>query len=358
MNIYYICSCQYDNLGDLVINKMLVEELSRYGVVYVDFYSSPEEFKKYIISNSNVVDIATAFNFSLQSIHISSFIKLYSFIKRHKIMLLTHSPGPRINSSFKARVFNMVLNIILVLCGAKHVYIGNCFSAALFKGIKLPRTVFPVYYLRSNESVAYAKAFFPPQKVNYIPDMCFLLSEHNERHNFEKTVAFDFRPESSNWATTLNDCKTLASYFIKSGYKVVLYYQVQSDKEFVERLYQEIESSDVIYKRRIVWYDDLSFYKSVSAVVSNRLHSLLLAGAFGAYPIGVISENEKTIKIKHVFESAFSGRDPLIFDVQQLVKTDIDDIIKNHRASIINEYDQNTVLCRQTIHELIRESFV
>jgi polysaccharide pyruvyl transferase WcaK-like protein len=158
---------------------------------------------------------------------------------------------------------------------------------------------------------------------------------------------------SADWDGMINECKELASYFIQSGYKVVLYYQVKSDKAFVERLYQEIKRDGVIYKREMVWYDDLSFYKTISAVVSNRLHSLLLGGAFGAYPVCVCNYNEKTIKIKHVFESAFSDSLPLLFDVQGLLKTNINNLISNNLDSFINEYDFNTALCKEIIKQLV-----
>ena len=37
-NFYFLCITQPSNLGDLIINKMLVDELCRYGKVYVDAY--------------------------------------------------------------------------------------------------------------------------------------------------------------------------------------------------------------------------------------------------------------------------------------------------------------------------------
>ncbi|WP_373941208.1 hypothetical protein OEG92_15795 [Polaribacter sejongensis] len=36
MKIYFLVATQHDNLGDLLINKMLINEISKYGTVYVD----------------------------------------------------------------------------------------------------------------------------------------------------------------------------------------------------------------------------------------------------------------------------------------------------------------------------------
>lgn len=354
MSFYFICSCQYDNLGDLVINKMLIDELSKYGIVYVDCLKAPNRFRKYILSNNKVVDVYNQFGFSFVNICFSFFYKLFCLVKQQRICILTHSPGPRNRGSFKSRVLNSILDIVLVLCGTKHVYLGNCYSTALYNGEKLVRTFFPYYYLRSHESVKYVREFISSHRVYYIPDMCFLLSDHPKQRLDNKSVAFDFRPLSQDWDGAINEYKKIASYFINSGFKVILYYQVETDKEFVERLYQEIECDDVLFRRDIVWYDDLPFYKNVSAVVSNRLHSLLLGGAFGAYPIGVIYDNEKTIKINHIFESAFRKSLPLVFTYQQLINTDIEQLILNNLQSFIREYDYNTSLCKDIIKCIVQ----
>ncbi len=354
MSFYFICGCQYDNLGDLVINKLLIDELSKYGIVYVDFLRAPNHFRKYILANDKVVDVYKQFGFSFVNISLSFFYKLFGLVKKQRICFLTHSPGPRNRGTLKTRVLNTILDIVLASCGAKHIYIGNCYSTAFYNDDKLVRTFFPYYYLRSLESVEYARKFISPNRVFYIPDMCFLLSNHPKQRHVHKSIAFDFRPLSMDWDCAINECKKLAAFLIKSGYKIILYFQVESDKVFVERLYQEIECTDVLFRRDIVWYDDMSFYKNVSAVVSNRLHSLLLGGAFGAYPICVTNDNEKTIKINHVFESAFSNALPLMFTYEQLMSTDIDKLIQNNLHSFICEYDYNTYLCKEIIKSLVQ----
>ena len=42
--ILYIVATQYDNMGDLLINKCLVDELTVYGHVYLDTKKVPEQF--------------------------------------------------------------------------------------------------------------------------------------------------------------------------------------------------------------------------------------------------------------------------------------------------------------------------
>lgn len=68
MNSYFICATQPTNLGDLVINKMLVDELCRYGKVFVDAYGLPEEFTKYLFENKNAVDVYDTYHLSVKKI--------------------------------------------------------------------------------------------------------------------------------------------------------------------------------------------------------------------------------------------------------------------------------------------------
>ena len=57
MNSYFICATQPTNVGDLVINKMLIDELCRYGTVYVDACGLPSDFKNVLLQHANAVDV-------------------------------------------------------------------------------------------------------------------------------------------------------------------------------------------------------------------------------------------------------------------------------------------------------------
>lgn len=94
MNSYFICATQPTNLGDLVINKMLVDELCRYGKVFVDAYGLPEEFTKYLFENKNAVDVYDTYHLSVKKLRLWGLSKL---IKDENIRLYTHSPGPLYN---------------------------------------------------------------------------------------------------------------------------------------------------------------------------------------------------------------------------------------------------------------------
>ena len=49
---YSAYTCK-NNLGDLIINKMQIEEYSKYGEVYVDFTGMPDNFKNILLNQNN-----------------------------------------------------------------------------------------------------------------------------------------------------------------------------------------------------------------------------------------------------------------------------------------------------------------
>ena len=51
---YSAYTCK-NNLGDLIINKMQIEEYSKYGEVYVDFTGMPDNFKNILLNSDNPI---------------------------------------------------------------------------------------------------------------------------------------------------------------------------------------------------------------------------------------------------------------------------------------------------------------
>src|SRR5690606_19192631 len=81
---------QYDNLGDLLINKCLVDELSKFGEVFIDSKNVPDEFiEKLLFETKNVRLMREITRFSFKGL---GFIRLPFF--RSPFTHLFKSPGP------------------------------------------------------------------------------------------------------------------------------------------------------------------------------------------------------------------------------------------------------------------------
>ena len=85
MNSYFICATQPSNLGDLIINKMLIDELCRYGNVYVDAYGIPAEFKSIILRNNNAIDVDGYLNITVKRFGITNVLRLIKLDKLNSI---------------------------------------------------------------------------------------------------------------------------------------------------------------------------------------------------------------------------------------------------------------------------------
>ena len=83
MNSYFLCISQPTNLGDLIINRMLILELSKYGNVYVDAYNTPVSFRKELFGKSNIIDMGMCCDFSAKKMQL---FRLYKFIKKEDII--------------------------------------------------------------------------------------------------------------------------------------------------------------------------------------------------------------------------------------------------------------------------------
>lgn len=350
MNSYILCATQTTNLGDLVINKMLIDELCHQGKVFVDAYGLADDFRKYLFENENAIDVYGKYHFSLKKFNLLPFIRL---VKNENIKVYTHSPGPLYNlGNLKRFAFDIIQTLVKSI-GAKVLNIGNCASAAILQKRVIKDNTVEHFYLRSLSSVEYVEKFYP-LKVSYIPDLAFLLKYRVESVAKEKNVAFNFRPIAQDLNILKQKCIKIINDFINEGYKVILYYQVKGDEEFVKNLYAEFNTPAVAFRKEIVWYDDLDFYNDKAFVISNRLHSLLVGAVYGAIPIVFSNSEESCAKIRHVFETVFKDySDCFVNDYDQEI--DVLSYIENQSkySSIVNEIVlRQANECRLTIENI------
>ena len=172
-NTYYICATQISNLGDLVINKVLIDELCNYGKVYLDAHNIPDDFKAPLFRNANVVDVSKR-DLTVKSLSVCNIFRFIKLIRKEKIKLITRSPGPLVDPTERIRYGFSLINIIGRILGAKVVYFGNCCSMEKSKRAIMKSTRQNAVYLRSSESVDYAKNYLKCE-VGFVPDMAFLM---------------------------------------------------------------------------------------------------------------------------------------------------------------------------------------
>lgn len=352
MNTYFICATQYTNLGDLMINKLLIEELCKYGKVYVDASSVPSSFKKPLFENPNSIDVFREYGFTVKALSPKALFRYVGLVHRENVSLITRSPGPLVEPSEKVRLGFVLINYLSKLLKGHVVYFGNCCSEAMSQLRPLKSTYMDAIYVRSLEAVNYAKQFLKCP-VKYIPDMAFLMttSLFSEK---SKTVIVDYRTLSDFNEESITDLKQIIKDFLKNGYKVEIFYQVATDKEEAYSIYEQLKSDGVTLRRELLWFKDFKdYYYDKAFIISNRLHSLLFGAAYGVIPIARITKDSKVQKIKHVFEDTL----PSVFCDNMFLTKQFDTMsfIKNeeyYRILLNQSMASNKVKCSDIIKDV------
>lgn len=351
MNSFFICATQPSNVGDLIINKMLIDELCRYGKVFVDAYGIPDHFRSILLRNANTIDVNQTYGCTTKRPSFTNLIKLTKLIRQQHIKQLTQSPGPLAKYPTKTKWgFTLIYTLFKKLGASVRCY-GNCCSTVATNNIPLDQLKVDKYYLRSYTSVQYAQKFYG-DRCFYIPDLAFLLYFHRHKaaHKASNIIAFNVRI-GNDTEHLIKQSLNLIQQIVTQGYQVVLYYQAASDAAITAELYRRCSSPNVSLQDGIIWYDDLDFYTDKQFVISNRLHALLTGAAFGAIPIGFTEQNAIQSKIGDIFHSLQWPATNLIALDTTLPNIDLN----NCMFDIAQAFQCNAEVCRATIEQSIAE---
>lgn len=328
--IAFIVATQYDNVGDLLINKCLINELSLHGEVYLDTKNVPSSFRGLLLSDTNNV-------FELRE------ISKYSFKGKGFFSLLKHNPG--ITHIFKSpgpfgthgdkKVFLKTLVIGLIyklfkLKGVKSYLVGNDIHYANDMDrfcVKFFSKSTGKMLCRSHNNLEALKNI-GLANVDYIPDMCFGLTPVINRNNSSKKhigVSFRKLDDTLYHQEILNAIKNILD--TDSGIKVTFFYQVERDGAYNKELYLLFKSHDnVFFNESCLQWEDLPIYNSFDYTLSNRLHVLLLGVVHQVVPIALLNNDAKTKKINDIFDSV--GLSELIFN--HLNQTDFTCLVEKY----------------------------
>ncbi|SFW65290.1 Polysaccharide pyruvyl transferase [Sinomicrobium oceani] len=330
--IAFIVATQYDNVGDLLINKCLIDELSNYADVYLDTKNVPDSFKeKLLFGTQNVFELDELTPYSFKGVGVANL-----FFSRTGITHVFKSPGP-FGSGGDTKKFlrNILIGLIFFafrLKSTKSFLVGNdlLHKHKLDKiGARFFSTSTEKILCRSHNNIEELKSL-GIKNVNYIPDMCFGLKTE-PIHNLEKKkIGISFRnlKDEKLHEYIVTSINNLITYYKNSDVEIVFFHQVKSDFIYTKELYEIFQSNkNISFEERCLEWEDLSFYNDFRLVLSNRLHVLLLGLVYEAIPIGVLNSDSKTMKIFNIFKGI--GIDNLLYE--KLSVEDIDRVFSTER---------------------------
>ena len=310
---YSAYTCK-NNLGDLIINKMQIEEYSKYGEVYVDFTGMPDNFKNILLNqnNPNIKDFTATYGQSYRGKH---FIQVIKLLKKEGFTHFTKSPGPYAVLSLPLK------KLTIRLIGALGYMTANHLGLKVFAfGIDLDYTsnqpkwlrLLNVKYFSLYNSLGlrslknYEECKNDLNNTRYVPDMAILYNPQPYTNINRRRIALSFRYVAET-EILLKELKEILPIFFSKGYAVDIIFQVEEDRLFAKVLAKSLKEYNLNVLSQCIWYDNLDTYSKYDYVFSNRLHVLLLAAKYGAIPLALISKDLKEQKIQNIFNSISLG---------------------------------------------------
>ncbi|VFQ46557.1 polysaccharide pyruvyl transferase family protein [Desulfoluna butyratoxydans] len=319
--IFYKTTAAFDNTGEVLIYKSLLEQLRPYGQVIVNDRNKKSALflDKIGIEHSERLSSYSRFPFVL--------FLIFSCIKHMctstDVVFVTGVGEHRytgVKASVKILLSACYLALVKLFRG-KVVRIGMSIYLSGFMpkfSERLLSMFVDHYYVRDSLSQKMC-ADSGIQCVDIAPDLswAYEISGVN-KYNLDcevTTCLFSFR--SSLYKNDmlkvdkLKNAILMLSDALMSQYhcSIQVTYQVQSDYPFAHEIYKLLSSRHdrVEFKSELITLDNaLSFYGNAQLVFSNRLHTLLLACKYNSVPIGFIDKLNQQ-KIVGIFEDADLG---------------------------------------------------
>ena len=298
--IFISLRTQFSNMGDLLINYLLLGELIEQGDVYVDASGVPDWYLELVIDGANEnVKVLSRYSFMA---------KMLAFLifkpKKNDVYLMLKPGGYMAISSWKMLAIRLMQGVwlkVITFLGGTVVRAPSSQqnSSGISKVVDKFR-LSNIAYQMIRDEVSVAEVNSMNLKCISSFDMASLLfTDKNEEGMFDvkidprlirKSVTFSFR-EREGLASF--DWRAVAGLMPDLGYSCHFVSQVFGDNKFNLALSKLIDCHYVEYTgSRASISEVMGVYSGTKFIVSNRLHVLMAAASVGATPIAVISESD------------------------------------------------------------------
>lgn len=350
--IFYKTTADFNNTGEVLIYRTLLENLREYGHVIVDDSShiQPLFLKRIGIRDDERRSRYTDLSFT-KFIIASSFKNIFA---RHRMYFAT-GVGDHAVIGFKGAIKNFIsfLFILLIrLCGVKTLRIGMSirFEGTLAKlSERLLAVAIPNYFVR--DSISADNCHKAGVNVRIAPDLSWGYRVSGIKHSNKDSnlIILSFRDYVTRQAiepyrTELYNCigSLLKHIFKDKTKKVLLTYQCDHDKYVQEEILRKFgHLGNISIAHELITLENANeYYGKASIVLSNRLHVLLLGYKYGALTIG-LTDLKAHVKIRGIFEDAHLGSH--LIDIHQPIEN-----IYSHYDSLASNIEDNW----QDIHRM------
>lgn len=352
---------QYENAGDLLINKCLITELRKYGQPIINISGMPKDFldSLELEKKEGVKKIRFLF-FILAGL-------FQSLFRTHNIYIFSgpgHAYGTSLSYALRLLRFGLYWRIFR-LFGVKTIKAAcsaGPFSQIVKNAERFCATAFQWFLVRDSISLSYCKKL--GIKCEYFPDLSYLTNIKFEKKKLysEEYVVLSFRESSHGLDSTVDYAeklfqkmdRLLENLHQSSISKIVISYQVSRDRDFCLKFkerYSRMDYEVIFHNEKLNVEKALSLYSQAKFIFSNRLHVLLLGLISGSLPLAII-DKERHHKITGIYID-----EQLEDCIADIYKTGdemgfLEDKYKNH-----TRYIEKMALIKNKRHREIQDKF-
>lgn len=333
--IFYQTKTEFNNTGDTLINKALLDTLREYGKLQCNCSKDiPERFLKQLqIKEDEKIHCKNELQFVLNIL-----LKSIKKDKNDKVYIVS-GLGHNFGGGFKKSARNIVASILFMiyrLFGVRIVRIGSSIgpiTKVLGFTEKIRSIPINEYFVRDTQSLELCHKI-GIKKAKLCPDMSWLYLKGQERKINETTTVIlnprDWGNKSQENETILRIGEILKEFNKKMNkkMKLIFLYQVKKDKDISKRMYDHFKDTyqSEFVEEQVNLDTAKEYYCKASYNISDRMHSLLLGYKYGALPVAVI-DTDKNVKIGQTFKDA--NLEKLIIDIYKGKTENVLQILEN-----------------------------
>ncbi len=349
-------STQFENLGDCVINELLLKEVGRYQNLVILGHRLPDWLTKRLEDSGDVVLCRSRLSFLT---HL-----LQQLMSGDRTAVL-FKPGHMVRRSSligQVRVLAVAgTTMMLAGFGCRVFRIGTSLDAygdpERLAQTELGRT-HALYGVRDHDSLAAAQQLGITNAA-LTPDLAFLLPFDSSAHS-RNEVGVSFRKRSwldQDSGTELD--QAIRALKADGNLEPVVVQQVHFDEEVSTKLSGDWNAPVVRFEgTEVSCRAVFERYEHCELVLSNRLHSLLFAWSRGAIPVAVIEARDDS-KINGLF-AQYSLQD-LVIDVKNTtsIRSRLQAILAaadTYRRQLRQIFEQEGIALRKIVRNECSES--
>lgn len=291
---FYSARTQASNAGDALINRELLRLLRARGEIRAISGGMPPSF---------LGEMGLAAEEMIGETNADLFKALFrQALRGGRKLYLVLTPGDIFGGASKDGIARGVVFPALRALGVRIIRIGASIGKFTPLRAKTEAWLSRCSYflgLRDAISIAAAKSY-GMKNVGAFPDLAFMLDYFPRRARAVQTVALCLRDDHSDAAGLQSLMASIDSLLAADGdLQVVCVVQVERDASFMRTLTERYPSHRARFVQESRIDALLSIYDDVDIVVTNRLHSMLMAVSRGALPVALLDPeaNRKIVGI-------------------------------------------------------------